>query len=379
MIKTEEGKVKRLYRLNPFNRLAFTLNCIAVIILLASYLSTIISPAAFWPLAFLGLAYPFLVILNILFILYWTVQYKRELLLSLFAILVGYNYLSAYIQLNLAAKAASNTSIKVLSYNVRLFDLYNWSKNKDTRDHMLTFLKEESADIMCFQEIYNDDNGEFLTLDSLLESQEVTSHHVEYTKKLKQTTKMAFWGIGTFSKYPIIHKGKISFGNNVNNVCIFSDLVIKHDTIRVYNMHLQSIHFAKDDYKFLESIQAEKETEELEGSKKILKRLKRAFVKRSKQVDMVAEHIQNSPYKVIVCGDFNDPPVSYTYKKLSAGLNDNFKEGGNGFGRTYNGTFPSFRIDYILSSPGLPCSKFETLPEYYSDHFPVVSQINITH
>jgi endonuclease/exonuclease/phosphatase family metal-dependent hydrolase len=111
--------------------------------------------------------------------------------------------------------------------------------------------------------------------------------------------------------------------------------------------------------------------DEIEGSKNLLRRLKRAFVRRAPQAEMVAEHIRKCRYPVIVCGDFNDTPFSYTYNTVKGNLNDAFIECGNGFGKTYNGIFPSFRIDYILHSGSLVPSGYYTHSESYSDHFPV--------
>jgi endonuclease/exonuclease/phosphatase family metal-dependent hydrolase len=177
--------------------------------------------------------------------------------------------------------------------------------------------------------------------------------------------------VAIFSAFPIIGNGKIIFDKNSNNVCIYSDIKIDKDTVRVYNVHLQSIHLGYEDYKFVDDVMNNKETEELEKSKNILKRIKRAFIKRSIQTELVAEHIAKSPYPVIVCGDFNDPPASYTYHTISENLEDAFVESGNGFGRTYAGKFPSFRIDYILHSDIYKAYDFRTIREELSDHFPV--------
>ena len=200
--------------------------------------------------------------------------------------------------------------------------------------------------------------------------------HAEYTINLRNTDH---WGIATFSKYPIVNKGKLEFTGSVfNNSCIFTDIKINDDTVRVYNIHLQSINFLKRDYHFMDSVIVKDKNQEIKGSKRILKLLKKAYIKRATQTDMVAEHIKNSPYPVIVCGDFNDPPSSYAYHLLSRNLKDAFRESGSGFGQTYiGGSVPSFRIDYIFHDPKFKAYEFNTIHKRYSDHRPITCLLDL--
>ena len=185
---------------------------------------------------------------------------------------------------------------------------------------------------------------------------------------------MDHFGIITLSKYPILNKGKIIFNTKSNYICIYTDVVINKDTARIYNIHLQSISFSKADTKFLDDVVSNKDAqEEIENSKNILRRLKRGFTKRTKQVDMIALHIKSCKYKIIICGDFNDTPASYAYQTLSKNLNDAFIEKGNGFGRTYAGKWPQFRIDYILHNNTLNCNKYQRSSETFTDHFPITA------
>lgn len=354
------------------------INYVAIACLLLSYLSPYISPQSFWFIAFFGLAYPVFLVINILFVVFWAIQFKLRFLFSLLAILIGLNHFNAFFQVNIKNATLHTGSdytemIKVMSYNVRLFDLYNWSHNKETRNKILSLIKEESPGILCMQEFYSDDSKDFNTLDTLIGIQKMDNYHVEYTTTLR---KIHHWGVATFSRYPVTGKGKIVFEDNSNNICIYTDLKIQEDTVRVYNMHLQSIHFRSQDYKFMEEVNdiddekpAQEEIEE--KSKDIVKRLKKAFIMRSGQAEEVAGHIKQCRYPVIVCGDFNDTPFSYTYALISENLSDAFIESGNGLGRTYSGTFPSFRIDYILHSKKFQAYEFHTIKEELSDHYPV--------
>ncbi len=264
-----------------------------------------------------------------------------------------------------------------MSYNSMLFDLYNWSKNKQSRNIILTSLAEENPDILCLQEFYtSEEKGDFNNIDTVTNLLNTKSSHIEYTTTLRN---LDHWGIATFTKYPVVRKGKIEFNTRSNNLCIYTDILIDKDTVRIYNMHLQSISFSKANYKFIDAIQNDTSDvkDEMENSKSILRRIKRAFVKRAKQADAIADHIALCRYKIILCGDFNDTPASYVYRTIKGNLNDAFMEAGSGFEQTYAGTFPRFRIDYILFSNSFTCKNYHHLSETLTDHYPIVGYLSV--
>ena len=349
------------------------LNMVFIILLLLSYAASKISPDKFWPMAFAGIAYPFLLSLNILFVVWWIIFRKRYFFLSLAAILAGYNQVRSTFAFNFSeaknnTAAGSGDAMKVMTYNVRLFDLYNWTHNFETREDIFRVLNRESPDILCLQEFYQSEETGFDNLERLKKELSAKNIHVVYSHTER---KHDHWGIATCSVYPIIKKQTLRMGYRGGNLCLATDIVRGSDTIRVFNVHLESIRFMPEDYKFVENFGSDKETQELEKSKRIMEKFRIAAQRRARQADTLKQEIKNSPYKVIVCGDFNDTPSSYTYHTVSRGLNDAFISSGSGMSGTYAGKLPSFRIDYILYDKSFSSSDYQVIHENYSDHYPV--------
>ena len=160
----------------------------------------------------------------------------------------------------------------------------------------------------------------------------------------------------------------------MNNTCIFSDVIIDKDTIRVYNIHLASNWFDKSDLAFMENPKISKEAIK-QGVFGIVKRLKNSFQKRAMQVEVIKQHMEKAPYKIIVCGDFNDTPNSFAYHKISEGLQDAFLNKGKGIGSTFLGKIPFLRIDYILHSSRFKTNTFDTHQQKLSDHKAIESSL----
>jgi endonuclease/exonuclease/phosphatase family metal-dependent hydrolase len=300
-------------------------------------------------------------------------QFKPAIAFGLIVMLLCIPTVFRFVQFSRPSPETENKRLKVTSYNSMLFDLYNWSKNHQTRKKILAGLSDINPDILCVQEFYtSEEKGDYNNIDTLKHIMRTSYFHSEYTFTLRQTDH---WGIATFSKFPIINQGKIIFHTRSNNICIYSDIAIGADTFRVYNVHLQSVSFTKMDSKFYDDVVSEEKDaeDEMKNSTNILRRLKRAFVKRAKQVDMIVAHMKTCRYKIIICGDFNETAASYSYQKLSRNLNDAFIEKGNGFGKTYNGKWPKFRIDYILHDKSLHCSNYKRSDETYTDHYPITA------
>jgi len=356
-----------------------SLNILAVLGLFLSYLSTYVSPERFVYLAFFGVAYGMLLILNIFFIFFWLLVKKRLALISVIALAIGINHLRHYFEFlpTLGKDLEGSNTVKVVSQNVRLFGWYNWESNIEDRDWMMRNLELAQADIYCFQEFFHNTRpGTFETRELLKKTLGTRFLHEHYPVTVHGDQH---YGIATFSKYPITNQGKIEFPKERSNICIFSDIIIGHDTLRVYNAHLASIRFSENDYKFLDELQNNEENKpapDLSEGMGILTRLGNAYIKRANQITQITNHINSSPYQVILCGDFNDTPVSFTYGKASGILEDAFQNGGWGIGNTYRGTFPSFRIDYIFHSKDLKSDAYFKLQEEVSDHHAIGTTIS---
>ena len=287
------------------------------------------------------------------------------------AIVLGLNHFFSFFQLSSSGAPLANgkPQVKIMSYNVRLFDLYNWDKNIENRNKIFELLKKEDPDIICFQEFfYRGVPGAFETRDTMIQFLKAKNYFEGYTHKLIQKQ---YFGLATFSAYPIIKGGKIDFPNDANNNAIYTDIKIKEDTVRVYNVHLSSIRFQRADYAYLGDTTLPKTKGGKDVEQKILSRIKNAFIKRVAQTQIVLKHVSNSPYPVIIAGDFNDTPVSYCYDQFTDALNDAFIVSGTGLGSTYAGMFPGLRIDYILHGDELHSWGFQTIYEKLSDHYPV--------
>ena len=359
-------------------RFLFQINIIVAAILGLSYLAVFVNPQYFWPFAFLGLSYPLLLLLNVVFVIVWAIRWKPQIFLSLAMILLGWNFMGRYTQFDIPFLKKKETtdlskSFKILTFNVRLFDRYNWVKDKETSHEIFEFIERESPDIICFQEFFTRAKGELSEEEIIKHLQKTKYRHIKYT--LSKTGSSGY-GMATFSKFPIVKTGEILF-EKTYNLTIYSDLLIHGDTIRVYNNHLQSIRFLKRNYDFIDTLKLRYSHEEVKGFVDITNRMKWAFERRANQVQTVSASIHLSPYPVIVCGDFNDSPVSYTYQMMRKNLKDAFVEAGSGFGNTYLGKFPSYRIDYILIDKRFSAYNYRTPKLNLSDHYPVLCRMKM--
>lgn len=337
-------------KLNWLHKFIFLLNLLVGIFLLLAYIVPYFSPIKFPKLSIFSLITPILIIANIGFAIYWIIRLKKQFLLSTIILLAGFKYFGALYQIS-EKKILLIDDMKVMSYNVRLFNIYKWKKEGkvETLKAVKKFIQEKKPDVLCFQE--------FLTAYDV---------NFDYPYKFVNNNpnkERSYFGQAIFSNYKIINSGSLNF-NSVANNGIFVDLIKNKDTLRVYNLHLES-----------QKIQLDKENFGEKNSDKLLKRIQTTFQKQAEQAKLLIAHEKNCNYKTIITGDFNNTAFSYTYNKIKGNKKDAFIEAGKGFGKTYDYIFPS-RIDYILTDKSLEINNFKSFNFKYSDHFPIMARIN---
>lgn len=363
-------KIRSAQKLYLIDKVVLFFNLIASVSILLSLLASVIDPRTCWWLAFFGLAYSPLLLLNLIFLLYWVLRFNKLVFISLISILIGWPILVSSINIRSPSPNGPKKSpdyLRLMTYNVHSFQGVGKGVVKPTRTEILQLIKDQQPDVICIQEFFSRKTGEFAMVDSLKE--------VMHTKYFYRFTvgdiNYEGNGIAVFSKFPIVNKGMISFGDqNSTNQCIFIDVKKANHIIRVYAVHLQSIRFMPEDYKVIDSVSKVEESN-LHSYRRIMAKLKSAFLKRSEQVYLVKNHAVTSPYPYIIAGDFNDTPASFAVNKMSAGLKNAFREKGSGFCTTYNGDFPNFQIDYILPQPKFDVINYEVFKKKLSDHYPV--------
>ena len=350
--------------------LALFVTSIFSIFLLVSHIAPYLSPNIFVVPQFFGIIYPYLVLTNVLITLFWIIQKKMVFLIPLVSLCSGYNHINTMIGTRYFETEIleSTKQLKIVSFNVRLFDLYNWTKNMETRNNILKYLEELNADIVCFQEYYDDLSKEIETTTRILKNAKMKYYKIAPSYVAKDLYR---FGIATFSKYPIIKSGEISFKNSQNN-CLWTDLLVEKDTIRVYNIHLQSNYFDIDDYTFIRQINTSPTSIEFKQLQGFFTRLSSAYRRRAEQADQVAQHISLSPFPTLICADLNDTHLSYTYNKIRGKFNDAFCESGFGLGHSFGTLFTSVRIDYLFYDKNFISTAFRTGKANLSDHKPYV-------
>lgn len=360
-----------------FLRSFFTfISLLASLALLLSAANAYISPAKVSLLAFASFAFPVLWILNLVLFLIWLIKKKWQAIFLFVTLTVTFNHWSNVFQWNgrQADDAVEKRALSIMSFNVRMFDYYNWLGRDNVEQEILMFVQQQSPDILCIQEFFSFNGEQRFTQNNIIaQLGKYPFHHIEYAKIWRNGRS---FGLATFSKYPIVGRDVIKF-KNTTNFSIQTDVTVRGTKIRIFNNHLESIRFQTKHLNFIDSINYKSDKEWREGVSNIVHKMNTAFRVRSKQAAVVAKKIQDSPFPVIVCGDFNDTPVSYVYQQIRGKLKDAFVESGKGFGGTYNGPLPSYRIDFIFHSPQFQSFGFMRHKEDLSDHYPISCLIDL--
>lgn len=377
------AKKKRKKKGGWLHRLAFLPAAVVAVGLLLCFGVRYIRPESLFFPSLCGLAFPILLLLGMgLTILYLTF-FRWESLLFAFCVLLNYTNTVCLLRGKGRSEPPKSEWIapdrfKVLTYNVRLFNFYGEipGEKGSIKNQLLDYVKDQDADIVCLQEYYESKNGSF-SLGTVLPE-------AGYRYRTEPASNRNFhYGNIIYSKYPILQQGSLE-GMSTFDV-VFADLLMGKDTLRFYNIHLESNRFDKTDRAFFEAVRAAssnpaKDRNYTHGAKRMLGKMRKATVTRSMQIRQIALHADTShaPSRILVCGDMNDQPVSYAYGHMRRkDFEDAFVDAGSGFGQSYRGYYPSYRIDYILYRGNLETLYFDTRNVDYSDHKPLTAVFSL--
>lgn len=330
-----------------FDQLIFGLNVLFGASLLLSCFVPFIPNDKAPIVAFFSLGIPILVFINLFFLLFWLFRRKRQGFLSLLVLVISYFSLSSFFMFRFSEKAVEESDLSIMTFNVRGFNKNEEIKNPTLFEEILDLIKTENPDIICFQE-FNDNR-----------QKSFSNYKHKYLKYIDNKGKVT---LAIYSKYPIIHSGLVNFPESPNNGS-FADIVYKKDTLRVYNLHLESLRIVPGAV-----------ARGQEQSSKLFKRVSHSFKKQQEQAELILTHRKSTNYKTIVTGDFNGTEYSNVYKTIKNNdLKDTFKEKGTGYGRTYNFKYYPVRIDFILADHRIEVTSHKNYDVKLSDHFPVMA------
>ncbi len=332
--------------------------------LAAGYLAMYVNPAKAWYMTFFGILFMGFVLLNVLVLIAGILRLSRSAIFSLLVLVPAFFLIGRYVQFS-RKKSVPESNLRVVSYNVGLFKSSARSlkfSEQECMDSVFVFLRETDADIICLQE-FRFSGGE-RTKDYLEEK--FRSYHAEYY--LNQDPR-GYYGNVILSKFPVVSRGKLDFPRSANQA-MYADINVRGSMLRIYNCHLESY-----------NLNTERLARGIGTDSTLVRRtelkLKRSIERRPEQVDAIVASMEGSPYESFVVGDFNDSPVSYTYRRLSRGRSDAFVKGGYGSGATFRLLWPLLRIDYILYPSQFGCSSYRMPKVRYSDHYPIMTDLSI--
>lgn len=356
-------------------------NCIVAILFLLGCYGYWFNPEYFWPLGFLTLSAFYFLLILLLFLLAWLFAKSRLSLISAVAILLAYKpvlHIIPFRITNSFSQQKPKNTLRVMSWNVAQFDALHSIKHPEIKDQMISLINEYQPDIACFQEMVCEDSAVIKHghVSEYLQRLNFADYFYSYNRK-DDFFEYAHFGIIIFSKYPVINRQTVMwYPYDYNSIIQYADIVKGYDTFRIFNIHLQSLRFSKENLKYIDEPSIE-EDKTIKESKSIISKFRNGFIKRKIQADRIREEMEKSPYPLIVCGDFNDVPNSYAYHTIGKRMNDAFAEKGAGLGRTYSGISPTLRIDNIFVDNKFEVEQYERVKKKLSDHFPVLADIMI--
>jgi endonuclease/exonuclease/phosphatase family metal-dependent hydrolase len=346
------------------SRFSHWIQVLFLLVTLFCYLSVLISPGILWVFGFFSLIIPFLLALHLLMLLINMRHFNKLFWYHLIALLPAWFFIRATFGFG-GGSGAGEGDLAVLSYNVRVFNQYAHLQDKkmESSRGMIEWTVRNEAGIKCLQEYFNDGDHEVFNIEKRLRKAGWKHRH---TKAIYADRHGGEFGLAIYSRYPMLRKGEVTVNGDDFQNAIFADVLVGRDTLRIYNVHLQSMAINEMDVVDADRLR--------KSYRDTIRRLRNGFSNRAGQVDDLVRHIGHCPHPVIVCGDLNEIPYSYPYFTLRRKLNNAFEEAGLGFGFSFNGMLFFLRIDQQFFSDRLEATSFRTLRDVkYSDHFPLTA------
>jgi endonuclease/exonuclease/phosphatase family metal-dependent hydrolase len=335
-----------------------------------------INPETYGFMSAAGLFAPVIYAANLVCLLYWVIRWRRGAYIPLAVTVAGLCGVTLFFRPQLTQDhtdySADRSLVSVVTYNVRgMLRPGAGSSLRSSMDDVVGVVDSLRPDILCLQEFAS-------TPERPASRFEESLPLYNYSRKrynIAGGSPNHGWGNAIYSKFPIAGSGHMDF-EGTNNSILWADIAVRRDTVRVFNAHLQTTAIKASDERYIVDMEFAGD-DNLSRVRGMVGRLTRNYIIRSAQADSLAARIAASPYPVVVCGDFNDTPVSWAYRRISRGLKDSFREAGRGYGHTYRGFFDLLRIDYMLHSPAMTCVWYSSPSFDNSDHNPVAVKMKM--
>lgn len=360
----------KTFRFKFVHRITLVLNMIITLLFIVAAYSYLISPNQSVFFSYLGLLFPFFLAANLFFLVYWLLFRKwLRFFIAICSFLICWKPLTSYVPVNLfRPEAPAENTVKILSYNVMGFKYQDHTEKKP--NPIIRYIIDSNADIVCLQEyMVGTSSNRMLYEGKVLKILNMYPHY--YHLPLVDYNRYTI-GLAIFSKYPILKSRKIRYDSAFNGSTIH-EIQVNGKTVHLINNHMESFKLTMGDRsKYTEFINNANTGTFDNLFETVHRKLGSAFHIRAEQAEIIAEEIQSlKNNNIIVCGDFNDTPISYTYRTVRGSLKDAFEESGNGIGITYNQNFFWFRLDHILHSQNIKAYEATIDKVSFSDHYPV--------
>ena len=357
-----------------FVHTGFMLNLLLLVIAISA---AYINPYHFWLPAFLKLFFTGFLAIHLVFFLFYILRKKwRFALTAAIFTLLSMPSLLKLAGMHFGADHShipDKKGLRIMSYNVEGF---GWYSRKIVSQQILATIKKGDADIICMQEYLMTANDNFHIMDSLLHAYGY-KYYREHVVQNMHTKVWFYYGLAIYSKIPLGKSYPIPFSNSKTNGAFAVDVPLaNNDTFRLIDVHFESFGLAHDEYT-LPSDEASLNNSKLKTLKISLAKMRKAFRRKAVQLDVVEKFMATSPYKIILCGDFNDTPLSYNYTRLTSGLEDTYLATNYGPGVTFAGNIPFLRIDYILADKRIKPIQTFIYKHKASDHYPTMCDFEL--